>query len=424
MAHSSSKRGARKPGRPSGKPKAYVPPKPYKDFPLTPQSGGYWAKRINGKLHYFGRWGKRVDGKMVRLDGDGWEQALAKYTAQRDRLYAGLPPEPEPDPEPEPEPLALDELCDYFMQSKLNAKKAGKLSPGMWHEYDRTCNLLMAVWGKNTPVAQGDKLLLKPRYFSDLMAVLEERFGPVRQVNEITRVKTLFKWAEENEEIPHGPKYGSEFKKPSRVVLRNLRNENGEKLWPVEDLRTAIDKANVPLKAWLLLGANCAFYAKDCADLPSKAVDLDGGWLAFPRKKTGVLRRAKLWPETITALRDYLAVRPEPKDDTAKGRFFVTERGKAYKSAAIGRTAGEHIRGLGLSDKLQFAWLRHTFRTAADSTLDRVAIHSVMGHVDNSIDDTYRENIAFERLERVAETVRVWLYSPVPGGEKKEGGVA
>ncbi len=55
------------------------PTKPYKDFPLFPHATGRWAKKIRGKLHYFGP-SKNPD------------EAMKKYLAQRDDLQAGRAP--------------------------------------------------------------------------------------------------------------------------------------------------------------------------------------------------------------------------------------------------------------------------------------------------------------------------------------------
>jgi len=85
MSKSTAKKRRRKPG-------PDWPEKPYPDFPLGPVANGRWQKRINGKLHYFGRWGRIWKGKMERVEGDGWEDALELHQAQRDELYAGRPP--------------------------------------------------------------------------------------------------------------------------------------------------------------------------------------------------------------------------------------------------------------------------------------------------------------------------------------------
>ncbi len=85
-----SKDSTRKPR--SRKGAADRPKKPYLNSPLAPHQSGAWQKKIRGKIHYFGSWATRVNGKLVRIEGDGWKEALEEYKAVADDLHAGRTP--------------------------------------------------------------------------------------------------------------------------------------------------------------------------------------------------------------------------------------------------------------------------------------------------------------------------------------------
>jgi hypothetical protein len=97
-------------------------PKPYDDFPLSPNCRGYWVKKINGNIRTFGRWGKVVSGVVTKLSEDGdWATALKLYEAQREDVYAGREPRAmivNGEPKRIDEGMTLKELCNRFLTFK------------------------------------------------------------------------------------------------------------------------------------------------------------------------------------------------------------------------------------------------------------------------------------------------------------------
>ena len=101
-------------------------------------------------------------------------------------------------------------------------------------------------------------------------------------------------------------------------------------MFEAAEIRAMLAAASGLLKAMILLGINCGFGNTDVANLRFKHLDLKGGWCNYPRPKTGIPRRCPLWPETVTAIRAVLKVRPEPQDRADADLVFLTTTGQRW----------------------------------------------------------------------------------------------
>ena len=388
------------------------PKRPYPEYPLGAHVNGRWQKRIKGQLYYFGRWGRMIDGAIVQLEGDEWwKPALEIFKAQIDGIQAGHGQK-----QIDPGKLTVKQLCDRFYTAKLRQLEKGEITPRTLSEYDATCARLCGAFGRDRPVED-----LTANDFELLRAGIT--WGPVRLGNEITKIKTVFKYGYEAAHLDKPMRYGPQFKKPSKAILRKNRAEGGKRLFSPEEIRQLLDVASVPMRGMLLLGINCAFGGNDCGTLPLSAVDLDNGngWIEYARPKTGIERRCPLWPETVAALRQVIAERPAPKLEADAELVFVTKYGKAWasdgKSNAVTQEMGKLLRKLEINGRrgLGHYSLRHSFRTIADATRDPNAIRKIMGHTDGSIDDAYTHGIDNARLEAVSNFVHDWLFGAEGG---------
>jgi integrase len=168
------------------------------------------------------------------------------------------------------------------------------------------------------------------------------------------------------------------------------------------------------MKAMILLGVNCGFGNADCGTLPRAALDLDGGWVKYPRPKTGIPRSCPLWPETVEALKAVLAERREPKDPKHADLVFVTKIGLSWHKEEFDSPVSKEMRklmnALGIGGKRNFYALRHTFETIGGESKDQVAVDHIMGHSRDDTASQYRERISDERLKAVSDHVRTWLF--------------
>ncbi|HEX4143776.1 MAG TPA: tyrosine-type recombinase/integrase [Pirellulales bacterium] len=381
--------------------KSTTAPRPYKDFPLFRHATGQWAKKIRGRLVYFG------------IDA---ERALDKYLKHKDELLAGLPINNGK--------VTVKQLVNQFLTSKKAFVDSGELSKRTFDDYYVTCERVLIVFGKSRPVES-----LRPLDFERLRAKFATTHGPVRLCKDITCVRVLANYAYKADLIEHPVKCGNGFDKPSKSVLRRARKP---KMFTAPELRKVIESAGPQLKAMIYLGLNCGFGNSDCARLTIDAVDLRKGWIIFPRPKTGIDRRVPLWPETIKALKAAIADRPKPKVES--NLVFVTKYGHSwdarkkpveeadeneraikdligFRDNPISKEMRKLLDSVGVHRKgVGFYALRHVFQTIGEKTRDKDAVRAIMGHVENSIAANYsEESVDDDRLIAVVNFVRTWL---------------
>jgi integrase len=370
------------------KPTKSATAKPYKDFPLFRHRNGQWAKKVRGKLHYFG-----VD----------HNEALDLWLKQKDDLLAGRTPREGKDDE-----LTVKRLCDLFCEHVDARVETGERTKRLFDDYQAQCIDLADRLGRNTPVEA-----LHPTDFKRLRSELAKGVSLKTLEGRIVRVRAVFNYAVKNNLIGVNLArlWGVEFEKPERTAIQK-QSDTREKLFTAKQIKAILDVCESPqMRAMILLGINSGIGNTDAAGIEFD--DIDGEWLTRRRQKTGKRRRIPLWKETREAIEAAIAKRPNHKDEADSVRIFITKYGSSWIPTRGDDPITKEFAKLRKEAKLKhgtFYWLRHTFQTIADETKDFVAVSTLMGHVDHSISGVYRERISDERLKAVTNHVHTWLF--------------
>lgn len=370
------------------------PEKPFPEFPLTAHRNGQWCRKIRGKVYFFGVWAEPM-------------AALEKHNAEYPYLKAGVPvPGKFEGP-------TVKELIDNFLNHKQKEANAGIISSRWVKDLHDVGKAIVAVIDKSRPVES-----LGPDDFAKLRLALLTKHSPAIAKNFISRARSIFRYAKDTRKIATEVDFGIAFKPPAKAMIRRHRAAKPKQLWTAKDFRALLKAATPVRKAMLLLSLNCAFNGADIAGVPIQAFDPRSGWLDFPRTKSGVERRVPLWPETVAAVRAYLKERPEPSSEANAGLLFVTRWGKQWTTSGIGHELVK-LQEIAKVEAGTLLWGRKTLQTVGESNGDIVAVRAVMGHVDDSMSAEYRQEVTDERLKRVTDTVRAWLF---PKQSKSKGG--
>lgn len=371
--------------------------KPRPDFPLFPHRNGWWAKKVRGKLYYFGK---------VADDPDG-QKAIGVWLDQKDDLLAGRTPRGRMGA------VTVADVCDKFLIYKDELLQAGELAQRTFDGYKVVTDLLVKMFGHHAAAE------MRPEDFQRLRVKMARRWGPVRLANQVQVVRSVFKFGFDSELLDKPVRFGL-FKKPTAKVIRQARAANGPRMFKPEQIRALLAHASANMKAMILLAINGGLGNTDLAEMPAAVIDVQTGWLDYPRVKTGMPRRIPLWPETIAAVGDVLKQRPHDQP-----LLFIGKRGADYIGKHKGyRVHQELLRTMkkaGIEGRT-FYDLRRTFQTIGEGVNDLVAVQTIMGHAPHSGDMSavYRQGVADDRLRAVANHVREWVFPTTVKNRKAE----
>jgi integrase len=357
------------------------PKKPRKDFPLTPHNTGRWCKKVRGRFVYYEKWTDDPDGS----------RSLARFLAERDDLYAGRDPR-------RPNGDTLADGLNAFLSSKALAVESGELTQRSYLDYQRACDRVAETIGKHRALATIDHHDLERLRASLAKGKRGKTVAPKTLFSDLIRVRSVFMYVNENL-LTTPIKFKRPLASPSCRLLRAATLARGPKLFSREELDKILKAADPVMRAHVYLGLNAGFGAADCAALPVSALDLVGAWHNFPRPKTGVMRRAKLWPETIEAVREVM------------GDDLVFPPRRQPLSADFRRL----LEGLDMHRPhvTVFYSLRRTLQTVAETCNQPVATSFIMGHVVNDMASIYRQKVYDPALIKVADHVRGWLLGEI-----------
>jgi integrase len=376
------------------------PAKPYPSFPLTP--------------HVRGGWGKKYKGHQLYLPDPDPEKALADFHRRARLVDAGR----DPVAVIRTEGATVGEVATRFAQERLADKEAGKIKLGTYDDYAAAMKEMVDELGRDTLVAE-----LVPDDFTRLYRRLSERLGTHALARNIQAVRTMWNHAEENGWVERRPRYGSAFKKP------RTGKRKGKPLEP-HQIKKLLAKASGQVKAMILLGINAGYGAKDCSDLRRELVNFKTGVLVFPRPKMedrdAIDRAATLWPETIKALREVMADRPDDelvfRTEKMKRPWVRTVVSRKGKVSHIDAVAQEFYKVCDAAEiqRRGFYELRHAHRSLADELEKPNAAARIMGHRLPGLAEVYVDKIEHDRLKEITDHIRLRVLGSSRGQTRRE----
>jgi len=147
-------------------------------------------------------------------DDSKGESAIKLWAEQKVDLYAGRKPRGKSGG------LTVYELTQRFPSHKKELLDTGEIATRTFAEYKATCERLDIQLGSDRLVND-----LAADEFGKLRANIAKTWGPTRLGNEIQRVRSVFKFANDSGLIDKTIRFGPGFQKPSAKTLQKNQRQ-------------------------------------------------------------------------------------------------------------------------------------------------------------------------------------------------------
>lgn len=262
------------------------------------------------------------------------------------------------------------------------------------------------------PAERLDSQLISLLHSFLMKQISTDTWSPTYAAGHLAAMKTLVRWAYENEHID---------KLPRNISSRHLTISKPEpvvKTMTPKHIHALLANAAPRTRAFILLGLNTGATAQDISELKHQELDLKAGTITRRRSKSQRARTAcptvtwPLWKETIKAIRDTMTPGGTDVFTGQQGRPLVVETvrkdGRVQKTDSIRQAFDRTRRKLEAShpDIPSFKTLRATAaNTLRQSDQFSDITDLFLGHAAASVLDRH---YATQRNAKLAEAV-AWL---------------
>ena len=265
-------------------------------------------------------------------------------------------------------PLPLTAVGDFYIKHRQPSVEETRKCKNAWKEFCKHIEPAIYIGD----ISRTDII----RYYNALWSSYKEKnYSGTWITSKFQRVKTILRY--------YTQRGSSNFEDIKRVLdfcscLKGVRKQvQGARPMSREDFHKLLNVADKKWRAILLLGLNCAYYAKSIEKIEKRHIKTKGQltFVDFRRTKNNNCRINVLWKETVDAINDYLTEEPHNSDV-----LFLNHLGDPFRAQQIIRIFQRVRKDAGLSSEVKFNNLRDAAASSLFSKVPDDLLRITLGH--------------------------------------------